>query len=122
MEPTHPYCLVVWHLLVMMILVNTQLENDPKTATPGRNIRNLVIQELNTSALRLALDNRNGNILVGGANRIYRLSNDDLSIIDEVQTGPVNDSRLCRPYPEQCEFERNLAYNYNQILLINYVS
>lgn len=122
MKLTLSSCLNVRKLLLVFVVLISQLENHSYAAPSSKSINRMVIKEFNTTVFRLVVDAWKGSILVGARNWIYRLSKDDLSIIDEVQTGPVNDSSLCRPYPEECAIERKLTDNDNQILMINYVS
>lgn len=121
-SPSHPFSGVsAWNMISLVIIATTQLVTQSEATTPSKQIRNMKIQELNTPAFRLVINSRNGDILVGSRNLIYKLSKDDLSIIDKVQTGPVNDSFSCRPYPEPCTSRREMKDNDNQVLLINYV-
>lgn len=122
MESKNACRLKALYVLIMMATVMSPLKAHAENATLKSPWLNMVRQKLNTSIFRLVVDHRNGDILVGSYNWIYRLSKNDLSTIDEVRTGPVNESQYCIPFTEHCEYQRELKGNSNQILLINYVS
>lgn len=61
-----------------------------------------------------------GDLLVGARNHIYKLNKDTLDVMDQIQTGPVLDSVLCRPGPLPCNATRMMTDNDNQLLLIRY--
>ncbi|XP_077970969.1 plexin-B2-like isoform X2 [Styela clava] len=73
--------------------------------------------------LHLTLNNRDGYVYISAVNRIYQLSKDmSTSSLNQVDTGPVNDSVQCLPYGKQCEPNQNvlkLSDNYNKLLLMD---
>lgn len=65
----------------------------------------------------IAIDHNTGNVLIGATNRILRLD-DKLSVLEEIITGPKNDSYDCTVIECPQDTERQLMDNYNKILLV----
>ncbi|KAI1294773.1 Hepatocyte growth factor receptor [Halotydeus destructor] len=86
----------------------------------SRPILGMTMHELNSTVFRLVVDAGSGDIFVGGRNRIYRLSKENLDVTDEAINGPSNDSSQCKPEPLECSTKREPKPNDNQILLIKY--
>jgi len=59
-----------------------------------------------------------GRVFVGAVNRIYELDS-DLTVLGEVETGPVNDSLKCLPDSEtrKCSYTKTVTDNYNKVLV-----
>lgn len=68
----------------------------------------------------LVVDSDFDIVYVGAVNRIFQLDA-NLSMINEVITGPKNDSMKCPPPSllTECDYEKHLTDNHNKILVIH---
>ncbi|XP_054163112.1 hepatocyte growth factor receptor-like isoform X2 [Oppia nitens] len=113
----HPSLIVIKFILLLL-----SLETRAQVSVPLKTIRNMQITTLNnnTPAFRVVVNRDNNEVIVGARNFIYKLSPNNLEIIEEYRTGPVNDHIECYPPPHECHKNRRLIDNDNQVLLFNY--
>ncbi|KAK3101113.1 hypothetical protein FSP39_001037 [Pinctada imbricata] len=67
----------------------------------------------------LVVNERNGDVILGTENMVYRL-NSDLTVIQRLTTGPKFDHYLCPPPDLPCKYNRTKLRNFVKGLAIDY--
>jgi len=85
----------------------------------GYNIENVDDSQSKNYFTHLSFDFMNNVLFAGATNKILKL-NENLRVLSEAVTGPVNDSPQCHAGGCPEDIETSLVNNYNKILVVSY--
>ncbi|XP_006631156.2 plexin-A1 [Lepisosteus oculatus] len=117
MRPLYRHSCPFLYLCILLILVVTTSVVAKGTPKPFKTF-----SPKEMGLTHLVIHNKTGEVYVGAVNWIYKLSN-NLTLLRNHMTGPVEDNEKCYPPPsvQSCPHGLVLTNNVNKLLLIDYM-